>query len=273
MTTAQRVIKYFAIGFAGLLAFSIFAGIAGAALGLFAVVGIIGGNIDVPEAAVECAQYEKCLSLQLGYSELHIKTGGEKIAIESSDDEYEISKSSDVNVVIKDKKGANWFGDKKREIVVTIPEDLDFDVVGIAAGAGKIDVEKLNAKELKMSLGAGKTVVKNVKVSSGTQIATGAGSFALEDGELHDAKIDLGVGETNIRAKLLGNSKIDAGIGSVNLDLIGTEYEVEVNKGIGEVRYNDTVVPDDSIVGSGENKINIHGGIGDIRITTSVAAD
>ena len=273
MTTAQKIIKYFAIGVAGLLAFSIFAGIAGAALGLFAVVGILGGSINAPEMEVECAQYEKCLSLQLGYSELRIKTGGEKITIESTDDEYEIARNSDANIVIKDKKNTNWFGDRDREVVLTVPEDLVFDMVGIAAGAGRIDIEKLDTKELKMSLGAGKAVAKDVKVSSNAQITAGAGIFMLENSKLRDAEMKLGVGETRINAKLLGSSKINAGIGLVNLVLIESGYEIDIDKGIGEVKYNGSKASDDLIIGNGENKISIYGGIGDIRITMDAVAE
>ena len=89
----------------------------------------------------------------------------------------------------------------------------------------------------------------------------------------NDAEMKLGVGETRINAKLLGSSKINAGIGLVNLVLIESGYEIDIDKGIGEVKYNGSKASDDLIIGNGENKISIYGGIGDIRITIDVLAE
>ena len=268
MTTAQRVIKYFAYGLAAIIVFVIIGGITAAGAGILTAVGVISRG--APEAEVDCSQYEKCLSLQLSHSELYIKKGGSEIKIESSDNDYEVVRN-DTNVVIKDTKKSSWFGNNNRKLTVTVPENMKFESVGISSGAGRIDVESIATKELKMSLGAGETIIHNIEATEKVKISSGAGKLAVEDGVMKDADIDLGVGETSIRAEIIGDSKINAGIGSVKLDLLlpESEYTIKADKGIGEIRFNGSSVSDNSTIGNGENKINVDGGIGEINIKTA----
>ena len=268
MTSAQKVVKYLAYAFACVLAFSIIAGIVAAGAGILTAVGVISKG--APEAVVDCSQYEKCLSLQLSRSELYIKKGGDEIKVETSDDEYEITRDGQ-NVVVKDKKKSSWFGGNSRKLTVTVPENVVFDTVGITGGAGRIEIEKISAKELNLSLGAGETVIRDIEVSKKVKISAGAGKLAIEDGKINDAKIDLGVGETSIRAAITGDSKVDAGIGSVKLDLLlpESEYSIKAEKGIGEIRVNDSSVSSGSVIGTGKNTIDVDGGIGEIKIRTA----
>jgi len=267
MTAAQKIIKWFAYGLAAVLVFSILTAIVAAGAGILTAVGIISGG--APET-ISCEGYEKCLNLELSYSELQIKKG-DKLAVETSDDDYEITKD-DNKLVVKDKKKSNWFGgNSNRKVTVTVPSDMVFDAVGIGNGAGKIEIDYLYAKELTLSVGAGETIVDEIKVTKKAKIDTGAGKFEIKNGvKINDAKVSLGVGETKIRAALTGEAKIDAGIGSVNLELLMMEsdYKIKVDKGIGEIRFNGSTVGNGTI-GNGENEIDVDGGIGSINITTA----
>lgn len=228
MTTAQRIIKYLALGFACVLAFSIIAGIVSAGAGILTGIGVINGS--APEALVDCAQYEKCLSLQINYAEVYIKEGGDEIMIDSSDDNYEIVKG-DANLIIKDAKKTSWFGDNSRKITITIPEGLEFDAAGINGRAGRIEIEKIKTKELDLSLGAG---------------------------------------EVNIEAAMTGKSKIDVGAGAVNLDLLmpASEYAIKADNGLGGIEFNGADVSSGMVVQGGENKIDVDNGVGKITIKT-----
>lgn len=268
MSSAQKVVKYLAFGFAGFLAFAIISGIVAAGAGVLTAVGVIGSK---GEETISCDGYEKCLSLGLNYSELYIKTGDE-LKVETAADDYEISQEKN-KLVVKDKKKVSWFGNNSgRKVTVTVPSDMVFDAVGIGNGAGKIEVESLATKELTMSVGAGETIIKDITVTEKAKIDTGAGKFVIENGsKINNAKISLGVGETNIRAAIMGDSKVDAGVGSVNLDLLlpDADYEIKVDKGIGEIKFNGASVSSGSVLGSGENKIDIDGGIGEINVKTA----
>ena len=267
MTAAQRVIKWFAYGLAAVLIFSIFSAIVAAGAGILTAVGVI--NNRAPET-ISCEKYEKCLNLELSSSELRIKKG-EKLAVETSDDDYEITKE-DNKLVVKDKKKSSWFGGNgNRKVTVTVPSDMVFDAVGIGNGAGKIEIDYLYTKELTLSVGAGETFIDEIKVTKKAEISTGAGKFEIRNGvSVNDAKVSLGVGETKIRAALTGDAKIDAGIGSVDLELLMMEsdYKIKVDKGIGEIKFNGSSVGDGTY-GNGVNTVDIDGGIGGISIRTA----
>lgn len=44
------------------------------------------------------------------------------------------------------------------------------------------------------------------------------------------------------------------------------EYETKVNKGLGNVTIDEEKISDNEVVGNGENKIDIDGGVGEIKI-------
>lgn len=267
MTAAQKVIKWFAYGLAAVLVFSIITAIVAAGAGILTAVGII--NSKAPET-ISCEEYEKCLNLELSSSELYIKKG-DKLAVETSDDSYEITRD-DNKLVVKDKKKVSWFGGNgNRKVTVTVPGDMTFDAVGIGNGAGKIEIDYLYTKELTLSVGAGETIIDETKVTKKAEISTGAGKFEIKNGvKINNAKVSLGVGETKIRAALTGDAKIDAGIGSVELDLLmlDSEYTLKVDKGIGEIKFNGSSVGNGTI-GNGDNVVDIDGGIGGINIRTA----
>ena len=79
---------------------------------------------------------------------------------------------------------------------------------------------------------------------------------------------DIGAGEANVNARLLGDSKIEVGVGSLNLNLLGSRelYKLKLEKGIGEVSVDGSLIEDDSTVGNGNNYIRIEGGIGSIKV-------
>ena len=76
----------------------------------------------------------------------------------------------------------------------------------------------------------------------------------------------MGIGETIITAIISGSSNLDTGIGSLELNLIGDDYKLKINKGIGKATIDDKEISDNEIVGNGANNISISGGIGEIKI-------
>ncbi len=269
MRTAHKIIKYFAISLACLLSLSIFVGLFGAAFGLTSILGFVGTT--APESTVDCANYEKCISLSLGNTELEIKKGGDKIWVESEDkDRYEITRA-EKKLAIKETKAGGWFDDgPAKKLVVTVPNDMEFDVIGIFSRAGKVSVDGVATDKMVLSLGAGESVLQKIKVNEKAEVETGAGRFAVLESEINNAEVKFGVGEALIQAVLTGDNKIDAGIGSVKLDLLlpESEYEIKADKGIGEILFNGKKIASGETIGLGKNKLDVDGGIGEIKITT-----
>lgn len=270
MTTAQKVIKYFAIGVAAFIIFAMITSIIALGSGL---TSLTGGNESGPKETYAYTETEvseiKKLNIDLGASSLKIKKGdalkveenGKHITVSKDGDELEITEDSD-----------RWFTrGKTPQVVIYIPEDFNFEEASIKTGAGRVEVENILADKLKLNLGAGKTEIANV-VSNEAKIETGAGELVIRNGKLNDAKIKVGVGKLDVTSEFTGDAKIETGIGANIIKLLPTEndYKIEFHKGIGSIKYNGKNVSSDSIEGEGSNFIKIDGGIGSINVKSGI---
>ena len=90
----------------------------------------------------------------------------------------------------------------------------------------------------------------NITASGEMRLNGGAGNIEINSGKIANADVDLGVGKTTIKSDFTGNSKIDTGIGELNLNLTLSkeDYQINVDKGIGEVRFNGKSIEDDTSI-------------------------
>ena len=229
MNTAQKVIKYVAMAFAVFLTVSIFSGIVYGVLGIATAGKLIGDNSTV---ATKCVDNEDdiCLEIALSISNLEVKKG-DKLSVETKNEKVEVTQ--DDHKLIITEKGRHIFERyNDREVIVYIPEDIEFKKAGISGGVGAIHIENLQVKDLEMALGIGETRVENL--------------------EVENAKISTGIGEV-----------------SVGLKSGAEAYTIKTEKGIGDITLNDKSIPDHSVNGNGPKKIEVNGGIGAIKITTA----
>ena len=229
MNTAQKVIKYLAMAFAIFLTVAIFSGIVYGVLGIVTAGKLVGDNSTV---ATKCQDNEEnfCLEIALSISNLEVKKG-DKLSVETKNEKVEVVQD-DHKLVITEKGRHIFERYNDREVIVYVPEDMEFSKVGISGGVGAIYVENLQAKNLEMALGIGETRVVNL--------------------EVEDAKISTGIGEVSVSLK----SKAE-------------DYTIKTEKGIGDIILNGKSIPDHSTNGNGPKKVEIDGGIGAINITTA----
>lgn len=269
MTTAQKIIKYLAIAFAMFLIVTIISTILGVIYGFANVLGLRRNNNEIigEMKSVELEQGEvKRLDIEVAYTNLIIKTG-ESLKVETNNNKIECKKSN-THIQIKE-KNYNWFsGNNEGNIIVYIPQNLEFDEVKIDAGAGKITIESLNTKKLKFELGAGETEINNLNVTRNCEIDGGAGNINILSGGINNLDLDMGIGEVNLTAMLEGRNDINAGIGNLNIMLQGNkdEYEIKTKKGLGSVEIDGREMEDNQVFGDGENYIEIDGGMGNIKV-------
>lgn len=268
MTSAQKVIKYLAIAFAIFLVVSIFSSIM---FGFSTVSSIFTHDKDsnILENLKDLNIVDDDISfldIDIAYANLTIKKGD--ILKAETNNKY-INYEQDKNkIVIKEKKHS-WFTRKnKSDLVVYIPENFSFDGVSINAGAGKLEIDSFSTKILDLEFGAGKATINNLIVEKYADIEGGAGEISILDGSINDLDLDVGVGKFTLNSKLTGNNKIDAGVGELNITLFGSidDYKLSVEKGIGQAKLNDSDMKNEKIYGSGQNIIDIDGGIGSINI-------
>ena len=272
MKGAQKVIKWFALALAALLIVTIFSGIIG---GLSFVGMMVWGDEISWNGSSEWVNTEFSgkemmrLDVSVKATAVRIRTAkeGEPVRIETNN-EYITSwvDGSTLNVVEKSHGFFGWGG--TGDLVIYVREDTVFDSVEIEIGAGTLDVERLEARDLKLNLGAGKTAIDELIATRRAEIDGGAGVVEIRGGELHDLDLDLGAGKAELRARVVGNGRVTAGVGKTELTLIGREedYRLRIDKGIGSVTLDGRSLSDGESVGSGTTLIEIDSGVGAVEM-------
>ena len=193
----------------------------------------------------------------MAFTNLTIKTG-ETLKAETNNSNINC-KQNYQNIQIKE-KSRNWFAkNNEGDLIVYVPEGIEFETIRINAGAGKINIEELNTKELVLNLGAGNTEISRVNVSEKCSIDGGVGKLSILSGT---------ISQTDLVSKITGKSDINSGIGKVSIKLLGDKdnYKFKINKGIGAIDIAGEEMKDGQEWGNGKNYIDIDGGIGEIKI-------
>lgn len=265
MTDFQRIIKYCAIAFGVLLTVSIIGGIC-SALGLVAV--FFDGDRSV---AGEMKTYTvrddiESLYMEVGAAEIKLVSGDE-FSLESNH-KYLSVEEDDHTLKITEEKMTMGVSSKEVSVVLTIPEDYVFEDADIAAGAGKVSIDTLSANKLMLDVGAGKATIDDLNVMTRACINGGTGKVKIKNSRINDLDLDIGVGKLTMTAALTGTCKVDYGIGKAELTLLGNkeDYQIKLDKGAGGATLDGKSMRDDSVYGSGQNHIDIDGGVGSIDI-------
>lgn len=267
MTTAQKIIKYLAIALAISIIVSIFSAIAGGIFGLASVLGLRKNKAIGEMKTIDFENSEVAtLDIDVAFTNLTIKTG-ETLKAETNNSNINC-KQNYQNLQIKE-KSRKWFGNNgEGDLVVYVPKNIEFETIRINAGAGKINIESLNTKELLLNLGAGNTEISRVNVSQKCSIDGGVGKLSILSGTINNLDLDIGIGQTDLVSKITGKSDINSGIGKVSIRLLGDKdnYKFKINKGIGAIDIAGEEMKDGQEWGNGKNYIDIDGGIGEIKI-------
>ena len=267
MSTFQKVIKYLALAFALFLVVSIFTGIFSA---VYSMGNIFDGNKDTSITEMSGKEMDakdtKALMIDLGAAELEIKTG-ERLLAETNNSDINVKQNGDV-LQIKE-KSHNWFRTSNHsKVVVYVPEDMEFDKVGIDSGAGEITIESLTTDVLDLDLGAGEVNIDYLEVKKAVDIDGGTGETTIRSGSLCNLELDMGIGAADVSTKLSGDCDLDMGIGELALTVLGdkADYTIEVNKGVGEYTIDGEKIGDNEKIGNGTNYLQLDGGIGAVKV-------
>lgn len=269
MTLAQKIIKYLALAFAIFLIVTIISGILG---GLYALSGVLGlkKENETIKGEMSMIDFENSdvatLDIDVAFTNLIIKRGD--LLLAETNNKNINCKQNNQNLQIKE-KAHSWFSENnKGDLVVYIPENLEFEKVKINAGAGKIQIENINTENLYLELGAGETKIEKLNVTNDCKIESGAGKVSILSGNIKNLNLDMGVGEFNVTSAITGDSKVNAGIGSLELNIQNSKenYTIKADKGLGSIKIDGKEVADDVRYGDGQNTIKIDGGIGAIKI-------
>lgn len=264
MLKSKKIIKYFAITFASVIIASMIGGLVSFIVTIFDISEYKQSKI---QKLYQSNVVNATLDIELKSTDLEINLG-DKLSI-SSDSKY-ITLNQDENKIYITEKSHVSLSNNTSKLVITIPRDLMFDIVDIETGAGKINIEELETKRLNLDLGSGSVDIKNLIVVDRTKIEGGAGKFTIQNGTINNLKFTLEVGSAKLNSAILGNSTIKASVSKLDINLRGSidDYEISIDKGIGLIYFNSDILKDKSVVGNGNNYLEITGGVGTIKITT-----
>lgn len=265
MTSWQKTIKYLAMAFALLLIVSILSGI-------FGTLGLVSNVFDDENAVGEMQTYTVSGDIQ----ELKLDINAAKLRISESDTFRVESNNKYLKVteengclVITDTNRNYSNANGKIQVNLYLPTDFTFQKANITTGAGQVNVDRLAAEDLYLELGAGQVQIETLEATRSSKINGGAGQVIVNDGTLHNLNLDMGVGELRIQSALTGDCDLDMGVGATYLNLVGSidDYRIELDKGVGAATLEGESLSDGAVRGSGTNKIDIDGGVGEIRIS------
>lgn len=263
MTAFQKIIKYLAIAFAVFLTVSIIGGI----LSMF---GLLGGFIDRGSVTEDIKTYTinskiDNLVIKINAADLTIKQS-DKFAVESNLKHLSVEENNGVLHINETKR----FGSAYKGAVLTlyIPANTVFENASISTGAGRLNADDLSADKIDFELGAGEVTINSLIALTDADINGGAGRITISAGALRNLDLDMGVGQLNLTSALTGKSKLDLGIGESNITVIGKkdDYTLDIEKGLGNITLDGTGVSNIKNSGSGQNNIDIDGGIGSINL-------
>lgn len=237
----------------------------------------------------------KNLKVDVDYGELIIKTGDVKDVeintrnILQNKFKYEVDGDT---LKVKYGSGFSFFSWRSNSYIeITLPKNSNFVTANIKNGAGRTEIDSINADTLKMNNGAGEVVFTNVSIKDKLTMDNGAGAARLEDITCGKLDIDGGVGE--IRAKNIicgdidvnngigaftfdgeinGDANIDNGVGEIRINLYGdsSDYNFKIDSGIGNIKVNGNT-PIQSTGGKYDFKIDT--GVGEVRVNFEKKGD
>lgn len=275
MSNEKNIIKYCAYVLAAAIIISIIGAIISLVIEVISSVKLTDDNYDYRKMQ-NISSFEnsaalkdiKNMTIQLGATKFEIVSGDSyKIETNNKRIKYDIK---DNTLVIKEKNTdfINFKNDSK--LILTIPENHDYERLVIRIGVGSLNSCTLKFKDGNFDLGTGKSIFKGIYASNSLSIDGGVGKLSIESGEINSLKLSIGVGSVNISAILKNNANIDGGVGALKLNLLDSlkNYTLTASKGVGGINVNSVSIENGVTIGNGNTRLFIDGGVGSINISS-----
>lgn len=280
MNTAQKVVKALAIALAIFIIFNIASVIFGF---IFAFAGIeYVSDIFMPDNATNYINYEESydieeienLSISSDIAKVNIITADEfKVEAKNVHEKFKCNvENGTLNILEKSRKNVRFsFNDEEEmsQINIYIPDEFCFKHVDIEMGVGSTNIDKLYGEKIDISAGVGSIIINYLDVKDRLKVKAGVGTFDIMESRINNLDFEAGVGKYTLTSYLTGKSKIECGVGNgtINLsDFSKEESKIRVEKGLGNITIDGKSLSGNESYGSGENILEIDGGVGNVEI-------
>lgn len=263
MSKTQKLIKLFAIFLAIIIIINIFS------LLIYSISLIPGIDINTNKGLTFEEEYNNIekIEIDITSASIIIKEGNElKITTINMENNFN-SKLKNKTLILEEKTKLFSKKNTNGTLTITIPNDYILDELNADTGAGTVTIDNVEINEVELDHGAGQIKINNSFFHE-SDINGGAGEIKITNSKLNNLDLDAGIGKVKIESLLTGYNQIDCGIGEIELTLTGKEedYQLNLEKGIGNIKIKNNKQKNSILYGNGSNKIKVEGGIGNINI-------
>ena len=120
--------------------------------------------------------------------------------------------------------------------VIEIPKDFMFRNFMAELGAGKLQIEGIDAQEMALKAGAGQLELADLTVED-FKLKVGAGQAVCENVTSQNAVMDIAMGECRYSGKIVKDLSVDCGQGNVEIAVDGAEadHNYDLDCGMGNI--------------------------------------
>ena len=156
---------------------------------------------------------------------------------------------------------------KGGEIVLTVPESMDWKKIEIDVEAAYVALQNFSAEEMEFSADAGSIEASGLQMKK-LILSVEAGAITLTDSEAAELEADAEAGAIRFSGSITDRVDADAELGNIVLKLSQSkdDFDYEIDSDLGNVEFDGISVENSVICNKASGKMNLDSSMGNIEI-------
>ena len=156
---------------------------------------------------------------------------------------------------------------KGGEIVLTVPESMDWKKIEIDAQAAYVALQDFSAEEMEFSAGAGSIEASGLQTKK-LILSAEAGAITVTDSEAAELEADAEAGVLRFSGSITDMVDADAELGNIVLNLSQSEddFDYEIDSALGNVEFDGVSMENFVICNKASGKMKLDSSMGNIEI-------
>ena len=156
---------------------------------------------------------------------------------------------------------------KSGEIVLTVPESMDWKKIEIDVEAAYVALQDFSAEEMEFSADAGSIEASGLQMKK-LILSVEAGAITLTDSEAAELEVDAEAGAIRFSGSITDRVDADAELGNIVLKLSQSkdDFDYEIDSDLGNVEFDGISVENSVICNKASGKMNLDSSMGNIEI-------
>lgn len=156
---------------------------------------------------------------------------------------------------------------KGGEIVLTVPESMDWKKIEIDAQAAYVALQDFSAEEMEFSAGAGSIEASGLQTKK-LILSAEAGAITVTDSEAAELEADAEAGVLRFSGSITDMVDADAELGNIVLNLSQSEddFDYEIDSDLGNVEFDGISMENFVICNKASGKMKLDSSMGNIEI-------